>query len=86
MADELVRVRIKTGNKVRVKNMGRALAEASDNVEILEGEPTRSRGGDLLATTFESGRPLKPHTSVADEAAKKKPAAEAAGDDTPEEK
>ena len=34
----LVRVRIRVGNKVRVKNMGRALAEASDNVEILEGE------------------------------------------------
>lgn len=80
----LVRVRIKTGNKVRVKNMGRALAEASDNVEILEGEPTRKGDGTLLGTTFESGRPVKPQTSVADEAAKKKPAAEAAGDDTKE--
>jgi hypothetical protein len=82
----LVRVRIKSGNKVRLKNMGRALAEASDNVEILEGEPTHKRDGSLLPMTFESGRPLKPQTSVADEAAKKKPAAEAAGDDTTKEK
>lgn len=81
----LVRVRIKSGNKVRLKNMGRALAEASSNVEVLEGEPTHGRDGSPLAETFESGRPLKPQTSVAEEAAKKEPAAES-GDDTPKEK
>jgi hypothetical protein len=68
---ELVRVRIKTGNKVRLKNMGRTHAEASDNVEILEGEPTHKGDGSLLPITFESGRPLKPLTTVSAEAEKK---------------
>lgn len=82
----LVRARIKSGNKVRVKNMGRALAEASDNVEILDGEPTHKRDGSPLGIAFESGRPVKPHTSVADEAAKKKPATESGDDTTTKEK
>lgn len=76
----LVRARIRSGNKVRVKNMGRALAEASDNVEILEGEPTHKRDGTPLGITFESGRPLKPQTSVAQEAAKNKAVTASAGD------
>lgn len=75
---ELVRVRIKSGNKVRLKNMGRSLAEKSDNVEILEGEPTRRGDGSLLPTTYESGRALKPQTTVAEAAAKKKAASPAA--------
>lgn len=79
MADELVRVRIKSGNKVRLRNMGRALAEASD-VEILEGEPTRQGDGRLLPETTESGRPPKPPTTVADQATAKKAAAVAATD------
>lgn len=68
---ELVRVRIKSGNKVRQKNMSRALAEAADNVEILEGEPTHKRDGSPLPITFDSGRPIKPTTTVSNEAAKK---------------
>lgn len=79
MADELVRVRIKSGNRVRIKNMGRAHAEASDNVEILAGEPVRRGDGSLLGETFGSGRPVKPTTTVSNEAAKKK-AAPAASD------
>lgn len=79
----LVRVEIKTGNKVRRKNMGRALAEKSDNVKILDGEPTHARNGNPLPTTTAAGRRVKPQTSVA-EAAKKKSAAEAAGDNPKE--
>lgn len=75
---ELVRVRIKTGNRVRLKNMGRSLAESSSNVEILEGEPTRRGDGSLLPETYESGRPLKPQVSVAEAAAKKQASAPAA--------
>lgn len=78
---DLVRVRIKNGNKFRRKNMGRTLAEAADNVEILDDEPTHRGDGTPLGETTDSGRAVKPQTSVADEAAKKKPAAEP-GDDT----
>ena len=84
MAEELVRVRIKTGNKVRLKNMGRALAEASDNVEILEGEPTHRGDGSLLGTTFESGRPVKPSTTVDEQAADKKATARSASTENKE--
>jgi hypothetical protein len=57
---ELVRVRIKNGNKYRRKNMGRTLAEASDNVEILEDEPTHRPDGTPLPETTDSGRPRRP--------------------------
>lgn len=77
MPDELVRARIKTGNKVRIRNMGRALAEAS-GAEVLEGEPTRRGDGRLLGETTESGRTPKPQTTVATEATAKKAAAVAA--------
>lgn len=79
MAD-LVRVRIKNGNKARLRNMGRALAEASDNVEILEGEPTHRGDGRPLRETTESGRVPKPHTSVADQVAAKKAVTKSADD------
>lgn len=81
----LVRARIKTGNKVRVKNMGRALAEASDNVEILEGEPTH-KNGRPLGETFESGRPVVTEAPAAVEpaAVKKKATARSASDENKE--
>lgn len=67
----LVRVRIRNGNKYRRKNMGRALAEMADNVEILEGEPTHRGDGRPLPETTDRGRRPKPVTTVASEAAKK---------------
>ena len=81
----LVRVRIRVGNKVRVKNMGRALAEASDNVEILEGEPTHARSGALLPETTASGRTPKPPTTVDEQAAKKATARSASTEDEKEQ-
>lgn len=80
----LVRVRIKSGNKVRLKNMGRAHAEKSDNVEILEGEPTHARNGAPLPETTESGRLPKPPTTVDDEADKKATARSASTEDKKE--
>lgn len=67
----LVRVRVKTGNKFRRMNMGRTHAEASDNVEILTDEPTHRPDGTPLPETTDSGRPVKPTTTVSAEAAKK---------------
>lgn len=68
--NELVRVRI---GKVE-KTMGRALAEQSDDVEILDDAPIRTVDGRMLDETGFDGRPLKPRTSVTTEATAKKAA------------
>lgn len=77
MAD-LVRVRL---NGVE-KNMGRALAESSEGVVILD-EPTASPDGSKRATTRRGGRRTKPQTTVAKKAAEKK--AVTSADDTKEQ-
>lgn len=70
MADELVRVRFRGFEK----NMGRAHAESTEGVEILDGEPTKTASGRLLPTTREGGRRRLPRTTVAKKAAAKKAA------------
>jgi hypothetical protein len=81
---ELVRVRIKNGSKYRRKNMGRTLAEAADNVEILEDEPTHRPDGTPLPETTDSGRPPKPPTTVDEQATAKKATARSASTDEKE--
>lgn len=78
MAD-LVRVRL---NGVE-KNMGRALAETSEGVEILK-DATHSPDGRPRGETRADGRRRKPRTTVAKSASAKKAAAVAA-DDTAKE-
>lgn len=68
--NDLVRVRIGDVEK----NMGRAFAESlGDDVEILD-QPTSTPDGRLREDTRHDGRPIKPKTSVATEAAAKKTA------------
>lgn len=66
MAVELVRVRVGDIEK----NMSKALAESSKDVEILD-EPVRDPSGRLRGETRTGGRPVKPRTSVAKKAAEK---------------
>ena len=75
MPDELVRVRFGGVEK----NMGRTLAESSDDVTILD-EPTHYGDGRLRPATREGGRRRKPKTTVAEKATAKKAAAVAATD------
>ncbi|MCD4535643.1 hypothetical protein LRP67_16240 [Nocardioides sp. cx-169] len=77
MAD-LVRVRLDGVEK----NVGREFADAYD-LEVLDESPYRG-DGQLRPTTRKGGRPRKPKTTVADQAAAKKAAAVAA-DDTAKE-
>lgn len=75
---ELVRARINGFEK----NVGRAYAETTDGVEVLDDEPTTNRDGSLRPTTRAGGRPVKPRTTVDDQAtAKKKTAAGSAAAD-----
>lgn len=70
LPNELVRVRVDGVEK----NLGRAYAEATDGVEILD-EPVRNRDGSLRGETRAGGRPVKSKTTVAKKAAAKKRAA-----------
>ncbi len=74
MAD-LVRVRL---NGVE-KNMGRVLAEASEDVTVLD-EPTHNGDGSPRRETRKGGRPAKKKTTVAEQAAAKKAVTESADD------
>lgn len=71
MTDQLVRARINGFEK----NVGRAFAESTEGVEILDDEPTTNPDGTLRATTRVDGRPVKKKTTVAQSAAAKKAAA-----------
>jgi hypothetical protein len=64
------------------KNLGRAFAESTEGVEILD-EPTTNPDGTLRSTTRAGGRRVKPKTTVAKQAAEKKAAPGPAS--TPEE-
>lgn len=70
MADSLVRARI---NGVE-KNLGKAFAESTDGIEILD-EPTHNPDGSARGETRADGRPAKPRTTVDRSAAAKKAAA-----------
>lgn len=67
LPNELVRVRVDGVEK----NLGRAYAESTDGVEILD-EPVRNRDGSMRAETRAGGCPAKPRTTVAKKAAAKK--------------
>jgi len=66
---ELVRARINGFEK----NVGKAFAESTEGVEILD-EPTATEDGSRRGTTRVGGRPVKKRTSVAKQAAEKKAA------------
>lgn len=68
MPEELVRVRVGDVEK----NMGRSLAEASSDVEILANESPRNPDGSLRRETRKNGRPPKKKTTVAEAAASRK--------------
>lgn len=51
-------------------NLGRAQAETTEDIEILD-EPTHERDGSPRPTTRLDNRPVKPRTSVAEAAAAK---------------
>jgi hypothetical protein len=70
MADTLVRARINGFEK----NVGRAFAETTVGVEILD-ESTTNPDGTYRATTRVDGRPVKKKTTVAESAAAKKASA-----------
>lgn len=73
MAEELVRARINGFEK----NLSRAFAEATVGVQILD-EPTTNPDGTLRGVTRTAGRPVKPRTTVARSAARKRTAKKAA--------
>lgn len=75
LPNELVRVRVDGVEK----NLGRAYAESTDGVEILD-EPVRNRDGSPRAETRAGGRQAKPKTTVAKKAAAKKARAKKAPD------
>ena len=64
---DLVRVRLPNGHET---NMGRVHAEVS-GLEILD-EPTHRGDGTTRPATRRNSRPMKPRTSVSQEAEKKK--------------
>ncbi len=74
---DLVRVRV---GDVEY-NAGRADAERR-GLEVLD-EPTHTRSGNLRPETRTGGRPRKPKTSVAEQAAAKKAASTADSNSTP---
>lgn len=76
---DLVRVRLSSGVET---NVGRQHAE-NVGLEILD-EPTHRGDGTTRPATRRNGRPMKPKTSVSEEAAKKKRGAEVVASDAEE--
>lgn len=68
---ELVRVQIKTGNRITETNVGRSFAEALE-LKILD-ESVESVHGRPRVPSRKDGRPILPTTSVAEEVKKSAP-------------